>query len=252
MPDDPWFAGFFRDVAVNFWSDIVPLELTAAEAGFLTDALELTAPARILDVPCGNGRHAIEFARRGHSVTGIDISEDFLIKARRAAAEANVDVDWRQADMRELAATTANDAHYDAAFCWGNSFGYLDHPEASAFVSTLARALRPGGRFVADIATAAESLIPGLISRQWHRAGDTFVLSDARYDAARSRVDIDYTFVHGGKSDTRRATSYVMTAAECARLFEAAGLKVLDMVGSIAGEPYTLGSPHLLLLAEKH
>jgi SAM-dependent methyltransferase len=249
MPE-VWFETFFRDVAVDFWSDLIPAELTATEAEFLTEALALDGPARLLDVACGNGRHAIEFARRGHRVTAVDISVDFLARARRAAAEARVSVDWRQADMRDLAAVTSG-AAFDAAYCWGNSFGYLDHNAARIFLEDLSHSLRPGARFLADIATAAESLLPGFVPRQWHHAAGTYVLTDARYEAATGRLDVDYTFVRDGSTETRRATSYVMTAAECARLFEAAGLEVVDMYGSIAGEAYTFGSPRLLLLARR-
>jgi SAM-dependent methyltransferase len=250
MAAERWYESFFRDVAVEFWNDIIPAELTASEAGFLSDALELSDPSRLLDVPCGNGRHAIELARRGHTVTGIDVSEDFLERAQRAAARANVRIDWRKGDMRDLGEAFLGSG-FDGAWCWGNSFGYLDHAAARAFLNAVARALRPGGRFVVDIATAAESLIPGLIARQWHRAGGIVVLSDARYDARASRLDIDYTFVADGKTDLRRATSYVMTAAECVRIFESAGFRIVDMAGSLAGETYVLGSPQLLLTAER-
>jgi SAM-dependent methyltransferase len=247
MSDHRWAESFFRGVGADFWNEFVPPELTAAEVGFLTDAFELADNARVLDVPCGNGRHAIEFARQGHRVTAIDISPDFLAMARRSADAAGVRVDWIEADMIEVPAAAA----FDAGYCWGNSFGYLDHARTRSFLGALARALRPGARFVADIATAAESLLPNLIPRQWHRSGGTFVLSDARYDASSGRLDIDYTFVRDGIADTRRATSYVMTAAECARLFHAAGFDVIDTHGSIAGEPYTIGSPRLLLVAQR-
>lgn len=54
------------------------------------------------------------------------------------------------------------DAEFDGAFCFGNSFGYLNPQEASDFVSAMTRALKPGSRFVLETGMAAESLLPAL------------------------------------------------------------------------------------------
>jgi cyclopropane fatty-acyl-phospholipid synthase-like methyltransferase len=48
---------------------------TIAEVEFLIETLELSPGASILDVRCGTGRHAIELARRGYRVTGVDLDE---------------------------------------------------------------------------------------------------------------------------------------------------------------------------------
>ena len=59
---------------------------TLNEVSFLVDALGLGAGARILDVGCGPGRHALEFARRGFDVVGVDISERFIQLGNEAAS----------------------------------------------------------------------------------------------------------------------------------------------------------------------
>src|SRR5262245_18003598 len=58
--------------------------------------------ARVLDLACGTGRHSIELARRGFSVLGVDIATDLLEVADRDAAEADGDVSFLEADLREL------------------------------------------------------------------------------------------------------------------------------------------------------
>jgi SAM-dependent methyltransferase len=240
-----WEKSFFRNVAVDFWSRVVPPELTASEVDFLEEYLELGAGDHVLDVPCGNGRHAIELARRGYRATGVDQSEDFLEIAR--AASDGLPVEWRRSDMRDLPWEEA----FDGAFCWGNSFGYLDREGVRLLLGSLNRALRPGSRFVADIPTVAESLLSGLKERQWHKAGDIYVLSDARYDASAARLDIDYTFLREGATETRRATSYIFTAGELRHLFASEGWEVEAMLGSLDGAGYTLGAPSLTLVAGK-
>ncbi len=242
-----WFETFFQGVAVEFWRRIVTPEMTADDAGFLVEALRAPRGGRLLDVPCGDGRHSRELARQGFRLTGVDLSADFLAAAREASAVEAPAIEWRQGDMRDL----PWQAEFDGAFCFGNSFGYLDHAGARAFLSAVARALKPGARFAADVGTVAESILPSLRPERWHRAGDLFMLSECHYDASASRLDIDYTFVHDGVAETRPVSSYVYTVAELGRLCSDAGLEVVSLSGSVSGEPYKFGSPHLLLVARR-
>jgi SAM-dependent methyltransferase len=242
-----WFETFFRDVVVDVWVAAMPPEITAAETAFLERHLAVPHGASLLDVPCGAGRHSIAFAQRGYRVTGVDISADFLERARKLADEAHVEVEWVRSDMRQL----SREREFDGAWCFGNSFGYLDRDGAAVFLESVRRALRPGGRFVADIPTAAESILLELGKHTWHRAGDIYMGSESRYVPAESRVDIDYTFFWEGKVETRHTASYVFTCRELVSMFEAAGFQVVDLFGSTGDEPYALGSPQLFVVAER-
>ena len=117
-----WYTSFFTGVVVEMWRDAISPEHTRLEADYLAKELRLSPGARVLDVPCGHGRHSVELARRGYRMTGVDISPEMIRAAQAHAASAGVQVEWRNAEMREL----AGPAQFDAAFCFGNSFGYLD------------------------------------------------------------------------------------------------------------------------------
>lgn len=236
-----WFETFFQGPAVEFWTRAMTPALTLADVDFLEKAFGVQPGARLLDVPCGNGRHSIELARRGYRVTGIDLSDEFL-----AAARAELDADWRLGDMRALELEPST---FDGAFCLGNSFGYLDQEGAASFLSSLAGALKPGSKLIVDTGVAAESLTH--VQRRWHNLGDLFMLSDPRYDALAGRLDIDYTFIRGGSIETRPASSYVFTAAAIRRMFEASGFQVLAANAGYAGEPYQLGSPRLIVISQR-
>jgi len=234
-----WFETFFDRNALDFWSQAIPETHTTKEADFLEKALAVQSGARLLDVPCGHGRHSIQLAERGYRMTGVDLSPDFLSAAKSSRAK----VDWRQADMRHL---QFDDASFDGAFCFGNSFGYLDYPSANAFLATLARALKPGARLVIDTPTVAEAMSL-FAPKRWHRFGDLIVLSESRYEAEHSRLDIDYTFLRGGNIDTRPMSSYIFAAAEVRRMLESAGFEVVSLHGGVAGEPFKLGSPLVII-----
>ena len=242
-----WFETFFQGAAVDFWTRAMPPALTLADVDFLEKTFDVKPGGRLLDVPCGNGRHSIELARRGYRVTGIDLSEEFL-----AAARAELDADWRLGDMRALFSDGSLEAAaFDGAFCFGNSFGYLDHAGVAAFLSALAIALKPGARLAIETSMCAESILPTLVQKRWHRMGDLIILSENRYDAQYSRLDIDYTFVRDGFIETRPTSSYVFTVAELDRMLAAAGFEVLTRHGSVAGEPYQLGMPRLVIVAKR-
>lgn len=238
-----WQKDFFQGVALEMWRRAMPAEVTRTEADFLEKALEVAPGAALLDVPCGNGRHAAVLAARGYRMTGLDLSEEYVHEARAAAPDGT----FVGGDMCSLPWTAA----FDAAYCFGNSFGYLDREDARQFLRQVCRALRPGARFAVEMGTAAESILPSLIRNRWFRLGDLLMLSENRYDPAESRLDIDYTFVHEGKIETRPAACYVYTVAELRGLHREAGLDPSEMFGSAAGEPYQLGSARLILVSRK-
>ena len=240
-----WFESFFQGPAVEFWTRIVPPALAVKEADFLVQALGREPGSQYLDVPCGNGRHTIELARRGYRVTGIDLSDEFLAAAR--AASSGLDgLEWLKGDMRDLQLQ----GRYSGAYCFGNSFGYLDYKGAQAFLSAVAAALEPGARFVIDTGVTAENIQAVLQTRRWHRTGDLVVLSEARYVAKDSRLDIEYTFIESGRIETRSSSSYLLTVAELTRLLAGAGFDVVSLAGGLGGEPFDLGPHGLILTAQ--
>jgi len=101
----------------------------------------------ILDLGCGNGRHAIYFAREGFAASGIDVSPRAIKWATDWAKRENLEVDFRVADITELPYT---DKTFDVVV----SHGVLDHirPEtAKLAVAEVKRVLNPNGLFYCDL-----------------------------------------------------------------------------------------------------
>ncbi len=236
-----WHLDFFRDVALEFWRQAIPPEMTRAEADFLERTFDSGTGAHFLDVPCGNGRHAVELAARGHRLTGVDSSEGFIAEAQASGCDAR----WVLGDMCEL----PWQAEFDGAYCFGNSFGYLDRRGAERFLAAVSRTLKPGGRFIADTGMAAESILPALLQKRWHHIGGIYVLSENEYHPAEGRLDIDYTFIRNGVADKRPTSSFVFTVAELCHFHRAAGLEPEQLLSSVGGAPYALGAPRLILVS---
>jgi len=109
--------------------------------GEATRVADLVPPgARVLDAGCGTGRVAVELARRGYAVTGVDDDRSMLDVARERAPE----LDWRLQDLAAL----DDDEAFDLVVAAGNVLVYLAPGTEPEVVRRLGRALRPGGLLV--------------------------------------------------------------------------------------------------------
>src|SRR4051794_11213732 len=98
-----WWEAFFGGPWGELQADGYPAERTRAETDFIVDALALAPGARVLDVPCGEGRHSIELAARNFMPTAVDFSARALAAAERRMRERGVQLDFVRADMRDFA-----------------------------------------------------------------------------------------------------------------------------------------------------
>ncbi|MFE0154945.1 SAM-dependent methyltransferase [Nonomuraea sp. NPDC059007] len=243
-----WYADFFTELPNAFWRAAVPEELTGDEVAFVVRAAGLRPGSRVLDVPCGSGRHALELARRGCRVIGLDVSAEAVAHARAAAGAEGLDLDLRQGDMRALPA----DVRAEAAICMGNAFGYLEHAATREFLAGLAALLVPGGALVLDYGFVAESLLPGLsLEEEPMTFGGVEAVSVNEYDVAAGRWLTSFTFRRGEQVHRGTSVQHVYTTAEVVRLVTEAGFAGAELYGGPDGTPYRLGSPRLLLVARR-
>ena len=189
-----WYEHFFHGVALEMWRRAVSPEATRADADFLAEEIAAPAGGRLLDIACGSGRHARELSARGYALTGVDISAESIEEAR--ATDSNSE--WICSDMRNLPWQET----FDGGYCMGNSFGYLQHEDTLEFLQALSKTLKPGARFVLESGTVAESLWPNFQPRAWYELGDILFLAAREYKPETGRLEIKYTFIRDGVSDT--------------------------------------------------
>jgi SAM-dependent methyltransferase len=153
---DAPISTIFNDYA-RWYDDLYQDKDYEAETSFVEALFKrhLTRPpVALLDVACGTGGHAIPLARRGYSVTGVDLSPGMIEQARAKAGAAGLEIRFEIADMRELALEL--DAHFDAVLCMFASIGYMPDAEAlGEALRAMRRRLRPGGVLIFDFWNAA-------------------------------------------------------------------------------------------------
>lgn len=140
---------WYEELFTNFGDQYDKQEFTAGTLGevdFVENEIGHNRATRILDIGCGTGRHSVELARRGYHVVGVDLSESMLAKARAKAKSAGVEVEYRQADAREL--HFHNEFDLAIMLCEG-AFPLMQTDEMNFMIlQSAANALKPEGKFI--------------------------------------------------------------------------------------------------------
>jgi SAM-dependent methyltransferase len=242
VPDE-WFVGFHQGLAARFWR--------AAAAAMAEDDTQVVRrllpapPAKVLDVPCGDGRITTRLAAAGYEAIGVDIIAAEVEQARRNAAGTTAR--FEVGDLRAL----PDVGRVDALVSWGNAFGYLVPEETARSLASMRAALRPGGRLVLESLTIAESfLVAGFKPNTEWEYGGIRLSATNHYRVSESRLESDFTFEDAeGHVEHTRAAHHVHTSGEVVRLLRQAGFGEIELLGSDGVEPYALGSPRLIAVA---
>jgi SAM-dependent methyltransferase len=246
LDERPWYSGFFDDDYLRVFGPELPEERTAAEVNGVVAQLGLAPGARLLDLCCGPGRHAVPLARLGYRVTGLDLSRRLLAEA--AAAGQGLPVGLVAGDMRRLPFA---DASFDAVLNLFHAFGYLeDETQDELVLAEVARVLAAGGRFLLEVANR-EALVRG-----WHDSDVTrhddglVVLQERTLDLRSSRDLVRYTLLHpDGRRTTHDTSVRLYTLTELAAMLDRAGLELLAVGGDLDGGPLELDSSFVVALS---
>jgi SAM-dependent methyltransferase len=253
-PEAPWYseqAGLFGPAYLKEYGPMLTDERTKLEADFLGAVLydTLYPSTRILDLACGHGRHAIELARRGYRVTGVDLNAFFLEVAGRAAREAKVHEDFVQGDMRRVPLN----GEFDVVLNLFTAFGYFDtNEENTRVVREIARLLKQGGVFVLDVMNK-ERLMRVFKEKDWGRLSDgSIILREHTFDLISGR-NYERRVRHraSGEVEEVHISLRLYTLAELITMCKKAGLKLQEVYGDFDGNPLVLDSPRCILVTRK-
>ena len=250
-----WYQDFFTGMALEAWTRGISPQQTADEVEFVARNLNVKPGANILDAPCGNGRLSHPLAAIGLNVTGIDTSTHYIAQAEQAKRDRPPQskkagmTRFISADMQ----TYQTDNPFDGAICMGNSFGYFDRTNTSAFFYQMASNLKTGGRFILDSMMIAETFLVNGGEREWLQLDDMRMLIQNDYDCRNNRLTTQYTFLRGGQEETRTATHYIYTCGELCHMLETAGFAVMELLDDASpdAQSYTLGADRLVAICRK-
>jgi SAM-dependent methyltransferase len=152
MSDSNEWQAFFNEHAKEYDQNVFTRG-TEAELEFLLETLRLPEGSTVLDIGCGTGRHTVGLAQAGFRVTGVDISEAMLQKARERAEGVGVTLTLKQANMIEY----QQHSQHDAAICLCEGalclLGSADDPYTrdEQVLRKIAQSLKPGAPFITTV-----------------------------------------------------------------------------------------------------
>ena len=163
--------------AFREWVPFPGAETSAREVDRFEELFSLTPPMRVLDVGCGNGRHALQLAQRGYRVLGIDVAQLFLDEAESAAREAGVELELRLQRASELTERGA----FDFALAYWHTIGFMTEEEIAHHFGAIHNAMADGAAFL-YVSQGPKLLPPGGATakaiKNWSEKNGRFILSE--------------------------------------------------------------------------
>ena len=216
------------------------------------DFHEVPPGSRVLDLACGVGRHAIELAKHGYRVTGVDMSPTFVERAEELAGEAGVSdaTDFVVGDMRTVA-DDLRDEQFDAVVNLFSSFGFYDDDTSQRVLEQCLRLVRPDGIFILDTLNR-DWLMQNFQPHGVEDHGELLTVEDRDFDLERGVSESHWTILERTDPSTWEMALEVdvairiFTLNELIDLFEDAGWFYVESFGSMTGDSFELGSKRLV------
>jgi len=250
-----WYESLFENYARKY--DKEPfVQGTIGECDFIEQEINRDKSLKVIDIGCGTGRHAIELTKRGYNVTGVDLSEDQIKRAKEKAQEAGVTIDFQTQDARNL----SFDGEFDLAImlCEGG-FSLMETDEMNfEILKNATKALKSKGKL---IFTTLNGLFPLFHSvNEFYKSAQKEGQSQCKECSFDLMTFRDYNTVVfeddlGNKKELKCNERYYVPS-EITWLLKTLGYKTADIFGAKLGafsrdDKLTTEDFEMLVIAEK-
>ncbi len=262
MPPDHWtdelfvrHEEIFRAVHEHAWTYGVE---QAQHLARIVERFGIGSGARVLDAPCGIGRHATRLARLGYHVVGVDLSPAYVERARELAAQEGVGerATYAVGDLRSLrSAIPEGETPFDVAMNLWTSIGYYDEETDGKILQEYAALVRPGGILLLE--TINRDFLVRHFNPQGREVfGDLVQIEQRRLDLSASRMRNEWRFFRQHEEDLEHVATIpidhrVYGLHELRALLEQAGWHVEATFGGLKLDPPSFDAPRLLVVGRK-
>lgn len=238
--DEPWYRTAFDGDYLDIYAHRTD-EAARTEVAWLQNHWNLEPGSHLLDLACGNGRHAAAWEARGIDVVGADLSSLLLGRAReRGLNHAR----FLRADMACLPFSRA----FDAVTSFFTSFGYFESREEDRSVlEEIYRVLVPGGLFSIDFLNASmvkASLVPESESRRGTTTLRQFRSISSDGTRVEKRIEV---FDENELVRTSRESVRLYDRTDIELLLAEAGFEIDQIFGALDGRPWSDEAPRLVV-----
>jgi SAM-dependent methyltransferase len=249
MADADWFQDpRFWSIARDSMFTDSSFSAAPSEVRALLELCGLKGKLDVLDLPCGPGRHSLAFARGGHRVVGVDLTEAYVEEARaRFSEEPRLSAELLVGDMR----TWCREGAFDLVANLYTSFGFFtDQDEDRACLQNFRRNLKEGGVLFMDV-MSKEILARDFRPRDWHPMADgTRLFLERKVTEDWSWCEVTWSYLRDGDLQSVDFGHRLYAASELRRELADAGFGSCRIYGGFDGRPYDHQAQRLVVVAQ--
>ena len=246
-----WWREFFDDDYLFLYARELDPARTELEVAAAVGLLELRERDRVLDLCCGDGRHSVPLHRRGYRVTGVDVSDPLLRRARQRAGRVLPDGDPGPAFVRADARALPLREAFDAAALFFNSIGYGTDADTLSMLAQARAVLRRGGCLFFDC-VHRDQMVLGMRAgarRAVEVVAGVPVDVSSWIDPIEGIAHAVFSWSRAGEQRSRELRHRLYTATELGALLRQAGFARHDFRGGYDGRPFEMEAPILVARA---
>ena len=219
---------------------------------FLMEALALKRGDHVFDQCCGIGTVALNFARQNLRATGVDLCQAYIDRAIETQQQEDLACEFFCDD----GFTFVPGETCDAAFNWYSSFGYSDNDDRNqTMIQRAFECLKPGGRYALDIPNLP-SLLRGfqhhIVKTGQSNGRDVTCVRHSNINLEQGLLEQTWQwFAEGQPVDRRCSALRLYMPHQVSEMLLRVGFESIQQLGSVDGQPLSIDSPRLILIARK-
>jgi ubiquinone/menaquinone biosynthesis C-methylase UbiE len=235
----------------EFWTEFKNLLFaedkieSSKEVEKIIELADLEEGSKVLDMPCGVGRHSIEFQKKGFEVVGVDKTSEYVEDARQK--DGAEEIEFVREDMKEF----RREDSFEAVINWWNSFGYFEDKEDDRqMLENIFVSLKENGVLVMDYYGKEIAAMRDL-SHHWSEQDGIYNMEKARPKDNWKKVERTWIKVEDGETVEYTWEQRLYAASELEQMLEQVGFSEVEFYGNVEGDDYDEEADRLIVVATK-
>ena len=242
--NNSFFDGYYKDI----WRQFFPEKTTNAEVDFIVEEAKLNPDNHILDLMCGYGRHALEFARRKMNVTAVDNLPDYINEINEKSRSEELPIQCICTDVLEMQI----DQEYDAVICMGNSLQFFNEEDVLRLLSNISEHLKPKGKLFINTWSIAEIAMNSFKEKSWSKIGELLFLTESKFLFHPTRIETNSIIITDtGEKEEKTGIDFIYSISELESIFNKTGFQLKEIYSIPGKKRFTVGEPRAYIVAEK-